>query len=73
MMQVDFMDEYRKTHWNDILKKETAKAVEEALKKSSAADQHSSTPNSATGKPDAGNPAKINTVAGLNDLLKDVK
>lgn len=73
LTQVDLEAEYRLNHFQDILKKETAKAVEEALKKSNAADKHSSTPNNAQGKPDTGNGEKITTMAGLNDILKDMK
>lgn len=70
---VDLETEYRLAHFQDIVKKETQKAVEAALKKSNAADRHSSTPSNAQGKPDTGNSAKITTVAGLDSLLNDMK
>lgn len=73
LTQVDLETEYRQTHFNDILARETKKAVEAALKKSNAADKHSSTPSNANGKPDSGAPDKISTVAGLNSLLNDMK
>jgi LysM repeat protein len=73
LTQVDLEAEYKLTHFQDIVKKETQKAVEEALKKSNAADKHSSTPSNAQGKPDSGQGEKITTVSGLNDILKDMK
>ena len=70
---VDLESEYKLNHFQDIVKKETQKAVEEALKKSNAADRHSSTPSNANGKPDSGGTEKITTMAGLNSLLNDMK
>lgn len=73
LTKVDLEKEYQLNHFNDILTKATQKAVEEALKKSNAADQHSSTPNSTQGKSDTDGGDKITTVRGLDDLLKDMK
>lgn len=70
---VDLEAEYKLTHFQDIVKKETQRAVEEALKKSNAADKHGSTPNNAQGKPDTGAGEKITTLSGLNSLLNDMK
>jgi hypothetical protein len=64
--------EYKLTHFDDIVTKKANAAVQAALAKSSAADKHSSKPNSANGKPDSGKPDKISTVAGLNSILKDM-
>lgn len=65
---------YRDLHFDDIVNKRVATAVEEALKKSSVADTHSSTPNRSTGKGDNnGDGKKINTVSQLSALLDGVK
>lgn len=73
LQEVDIMAEYKLRHFDDIVKKETARAVEEALKKSSAADRHGSTVPSKGGKPDAGGESKINTMSELDNLLKGMK
>lgn len=69
---IDLVTEYKLTHFDDIVTKKANAAVQAALAKSSAADKHSSKPNSANGKPDSGKPDKISTVAGLNSILKDM-
>jgi len=69
---IDLVTEYKLTHFDDIVTKKANAAVQAALAKSSAADKHSSKPNSANGKPDSGKPEKISTVAGLNSILKDM-
>ena len=73
LTQVDLETEYKLTHFADIVKKETQRAVEEALKKSNAADKHSSTPNSSQGKPDTGSGDKVTTISGLNNILNEMK
>lgn len=69
---VDLMMEYKLLHYDDILKAEVQKAVQEALKKSGAADQNSSTPNNQQGGTGGGG-EKITTVAGLSALLDGMK
>lgn len=69
---INLVTEYKLTHFDDIVTKKANAAVQAALAKSSAADKHSSKPNSANGKPDSGKPDKISTVAGLNSILKDM-
>lgn len=69
---IDLVTEYKLTHFDDIVTKKANAAVQAALAKSSAADKHSSKPNSANGKPDSGKPDKVSTVAGLNSILKDM-
>lgn len=69
---IDIVNEYKMMHYDDILKKEVQKAVEEALKKDSAANESSSTPNGNQGGGEGGT-AKITTVAGLNALLDGMK
>lgn len=65
---------YRDLHFDEIVNKRVAAAVEEALKKSSVADTHSSTPNRSTGKGDNnGDGKKITTVSQLSALLDGVK
>jgi len=64
--------EFYKRNAQALEKKRIDKAVEEALRKNNTAEQHSSTPSKAQGgTPPAPASGKINTVAGLNDLLKD--
>lgn len=69
---IDLVSEYKLTHFDDIVTKKANAAVQAALAKSSAADKHSSKPNSANGKPDSGKPDKVSTVAGLNSILKNM-
>ena len=72
--RVNIDSTYRDLHFDDIVNKRVNKAVEEALKKSSVADTHSSTPNRSTGKGDnSGDGKKITTVSQLSDLLDGVK
>lgn len=69
---INLVTEYKLSHFDDIVTKKANAAVQAALAKSSAADKHSSKPNSANGKPDSGKPEKVSTVAGLNSILKDM-
>lgn len=65
---------YRDLHFDEIVNKRVTAAVQEALKKSSVADTHSSTPNRSNGKGDSnGDGKKITTVSQLSDLLDGVK
>ncbi len=69
---VDVMSEYKMLHYDDILNTAVKKAVEEALKKDSAANQSSTTPGQQQGS-NGGSEAKITTVAGLTALLDGMK
>lgn len=70
--QIDLVAEYKIRHFDDVINKRVTLAVREALAKSNNADQHSSTPPDQT--PPAGTePQKITTVAGLSDLLSEMK
>ena len=72
--RVNIDSTYRDLHFDDIVNKRVNAAVEEALKKSSVADTHSSTPNRSNGKGDSsGDGKKITTVSQLSDLLDGVK
>lgn len=72
--RVNIDSTYRDLHFDDIVNKRVNAAVEEALKKSSVADTHSSTPNRSNGKGDNnGDGKKITTVSQLSDLLDGVK
>jgi hypothetical protein len=68
---VDLLAEYRLRHFDDIIEAAKKAAVEEALRKDSAATQSSTTPAKATGS-SAGAPQKVTTVQGLNALLAGV-
>ena len=69
---IDVMSEYKMLHYDDILNTAVKKAVEEALKKDSAANQSSTTPGQQQGS-NGGSEAKITTVAGLTALLDGMK
>ena len=69
VMQMDLEAEYKLRYFDQIQEKKIKAAVEAALKKSSAADNHGSKPSNANGKPDTGKEEKISTVSGLNSLL----
>lgn len=71
--QVDLIAEYKVNHFDDIVDRKVKEAVATALKTSSAADKHSSTPSSKNGKSDGGSTEKITTIAGLDAFLKNVK
>lgn len=73
VMKVDLDAEYRLTHFDEIIEKKVKAGIEQALKTSNAADQHSSTPNQKTGKPGSSDGEKISTVDGLSALLHDYK
>jgi hypothetical protein len=73
LAQVDIEQEYKLKHFDEIQQKKIQAAVEEALKRSNAADQHSSTPNNASGKPDSGAGQKISNINELNALLSEMK
>lgn len=69
---VDLMSEYKVMHFDEIVASKVEKAVQEALAKSGAADQHSSTPGNKQGS-NGGSEEKISTVAGLTSLLDELK
>lgn len=72
--KIDIESNYRNLHFDEIVNKRVEAAVQEALKKSSVADTHSSTPNRNTGKSDgAGDSKKISTVSQLSEFLDGVK
>ena len=68
---INVVDEYRLRHFDDIVAKRAEAAVKEALAKSSAADNHSSTPGAQQGAGSGDGGQKITTLEGLNNLLKD--
>lgn len=72
MQPVDIMSEYKMLHYDDILNAAVKRAVEEALKKDSAANQSSTTPGQQQGG-NSGSDEKITTVAGLSALLDGMK
>lgn len=72
LQPVDLVQEYKTLHFDEILQNEIRKAVEDALKQSSAADQNSSTPGQRQGG-GSGSGERITTVAGLSALLDGVK
>lgn len=69
---VDLLSEYKVMHFDEIVASKVEKAVQEALAKSGAADQHSSTPGNKQGS-NGGGAEKISTVAGLTSLLDELK
>ena len=69
---VDLLSEYKVMHFDEIVASKVEKAVQEALAKSGAADQHSSTPGNKQGS-NGGGVEKISTVAGLTSLLDELK
>lgn len=69
---VDVKAEYISRHYNDVLQKRVQKEVQEALKKSSVADQHSTTPNNKSGG-QTSTEGKVTTVAGLNQFLNGLE
>lgn len=69
---VDISGMYRQMHFEEIMNARIAQAVQDALSKSSVADTHGSTPNSATGSQDDGG-KKITTVGELSALLDTMK
>ena len=69
---VNLIEEYKMMHFDDIVNAKVQKAVEEALKKDSAANQSSSTPGQQQGG-SGDSSQKITTVAGLTALLDGVK
>ena len=71
--KVDLVNEYQSLHFNDIVNKRIEAAVQEALKKSGAADQSSSNPGSIQGAGGGNSEQKVTTVAGLNAILDSVK
>ena len=70
VQNINVVDEYRLRHFDDIVAKRVDTAVKEALAKSSAADDHSSTPGSQQGAGSGDGGQKITTLEGLNNLLK---
>ena len=67
---INVVDEYRLRHFDDIVAKRVDAAVKEALAKSSAADDHSSTPGAQQGAGSGDGGQKITTQEGLNNFLK---
>lgn len=67
---INIVDEYRLRHFDDIMNKRVDAAVKEALAKSSAADNHSSTPGAQQGAGSGDGGQKITTQEGLNNFLK---
>lgn len=67
---INVVDEYRLRHFDDIVAKRVDVAVKEALAKSSAADDHSSTPGAQQGAGSGDGGQKITTQEGLNNFLK---
>ena len=67
---INVVDEYRLRHFDDIMNKRVDAAVKEALAKSSAADNHSSTPGAQQGAGSGDGGQKITTQEGLNNFLK---
>lgn len=67
--RLDVEELYKNLYFDDIMNKRVQAAVEAALKKSNAADEHSSTPSKTSGKSDTGVDQKISTVAALNSVL----
>jgi len=65
---IDIEYEYYKRNRQAIEQKRIQQAVEEALRKSTMADEKSTTPTKAKGKP-AGPETKVDNVSALNDLL----
>lgn len=71
--KVDLVAEYQALHFNDIVNKRIEAAVQEALKKSGAADQSSSNPGDIQGAGGGNTDQKVTTVAGLSAMLDGVK
>lgn len=71
VQDVNLMDVYKLTHFNDIIAAEVNKAVQAALTKSNMADEHSSTPGSAQGV--GGTAPTTSTVAGLREVLSTLQ
>lgn len=71
--QVDLEYEYYKRNREALEQKRIQKAVEEALRKSTAADTNSTKPDNVQGKPGDDTPDKINNVSALNSLLDGSK
>ena len=69
LQEVNLDAEYKILFFDTIVQKQVAAAVEAALKKSGAADTHSTKPSTKGGLKDPDAPAKITTVAGLGSLL----
>ncbi len=62
---MDLVKEYRDLHWEDILKAEREKALQEEADRAAKAASHSTQPLTKDGKP-GGDPAKITTVRDLD-------
>lgn len=62
---MDLVKEYRDLHWEDILKAEREKALQEEADRAAKAANHSTQPPTKDGKP-GGDPAKITTVRDLD-------
>lgn len=74
LQDVNIEEQYKLVHFNDIVQAQVTKAVQDALKKTSVADEHSTTPSTKRGVPvNTGDDKKISTVSALDDMLRDVK
>lgn len=69
LQKVNLDAEYKTLFFDTIVEKQVNAAVEAALKKSGAADTHSTKPSAKSGQKDTGSPDKVTTVAGLGSLL----
>ena len=69
LQKVNLEAEYKTLFFDAIVEKQVNAAVEAALKKSGAADTHSTKPSAKSGQKDTGSPDKVTTVAGLGSLL----
>jgi len=68
LQPLDLVNEYRVLNFDKILKAERDKAAQEALALQRKAERQSTTPSTATGKPEQA-PTRIDSVAGLEALL----
>ena len=70
---VDVEATYKQLHMEEIIEKRVAVAVEKALKRSDAADTHSSVPNRKQGSGNGGKlTEKVDTVSKLSEFLSGV-
>lgn len=67
------VDLYRGMHFTDLTQNMIDVAVQKALSRAQKGKEKSTTPDTKTGKGDNSSEEKINTVAELDALLKDVK
>lgn len=67
------VDLYRGMHFSDLTQNMIDAAVQKALERAQKGKEKSTTPDTKTGKGDDSSEDKVDTVAGLDALLKDVK